>query len=105
MLARTHNGRPFRMLTLIAEYTRECLVIDMVRWLRSDNVLKRVGVKTLFIALGSEQSCQLLDILAHEVHEIAFAGRIGPGLEYDALDTAILQFMSHDIKRLAFPEH
>ncbi len=84
--ARTHDGRPFRMLTLVDEYTRECLAIDVARRLRSDDVLerlswlfatrsvpkhirsdngseftahvvrdwlKRVGVKTLFIAPGS----------------------------------------------------
>ncbi len=84
--ARTHDGRPFRMLTLVDEYTRECLAIEVARQLRSDDVLehlawlfvtrgvpehirsdngpeftarmvrewlKRVGVKTLFIAPGS----------------------------------------------------
>jgi len=84
--ARTHDGRPFRMLTLVDEYTRECLAIDVSRRLNSDDVLerlawlfatrgvprhirsdngpeftanvvrdwlKRIGVKTLFIAPGS----------------------------------------------------
>ncbi|MFT5205659.1 MAG: putative transposase [Phycisphaerales bacterium] len=31
------------MLTLIDEYTRECLAIDVARHLRSDDVLERVA--------------------------------------------------------------
>ena len=41
--ARTHDGRPFRMLTLVDEYTRECLAIDVARGLRSDDVLERLS--------------------------------------------------------------
>jgi putative transposase len=37
--ARTHDGRAFRMLTVIDEYTRECLAIPVARRLRSDDVL------------------------------------------------------------------
>jgi transposase InsO family protein len=84
--ARTHDGRSFRGLTVVDEFTRECLAIDVARKLKSDDVLerlswlfatrgvpsyirsdngpeftanvvrawlKRVGVKTLFIAPGS----------------------------------------------------
>jgi len=36
---RTHDGRAFRMLTVIDEYTRECLAIQVDRRLRSDDVL------------------------------------------------------------------
>ena len=36
---RTHDGRPFRMLTVIDEFTRECLAIPVARRLRSDDVL------------------------------------------------------------------
>ncbi len=36
---RTHDGRPFRMLTVIDEFTRECLAIEVARHLRSDDVL------------------------------------------------------------------
>ena len=28
---RTHDGRPLRMLTMVDEYTRECLTIDVAR--------------------------------------------------------------------------
>lgn len=43
MTAHTHDGRPFRMLTLVDEYTRECLAIDVARKLRSDDVLERLS--------------------------------------------------------------
>ena len=86
MHARTRDGRGGRLLTILDEYTRECLAIRLGRklthhdvldslatlfvqrgvpaFLRSDNGaeftartvqrwLKRVGVKTLYIAPGS----------------------------------------------------
>ena len=37
--ARTHDGRTFRMLTVIDEFSRECLAIAVARHLRSDDVL------------------------------------------------------------------
>jgi len=37
--ARTHDGRAFRMLTIIDEYSRESLAILVARRLRSDDVL------------------------------------------------------------------
>jgi len=84
--ARTHDGRAFRMLTVIDEHSRACLAIEVARRLRSDDVLqvltelfvrhgapdhirsdngseftakavqdwlRRVAVKTLYIAPGS----------------------------------------------------
>ncbi len=43
MQARTHDGRAFRMLTVIDEYTRECLAIDVARRLTSEDVLERLS--------------------------------------------------------------
>ena len=40
---RTHDGKAFRMLTLIDEYSRECLAIEVQRRLRSDDVLHVVA--------------------------------------------------------------
>ena len=37
---RTHDGRPLRMLTVIDEYSRECLAIEVARKLNSDDVLE-----------------------------------------------------------------
>ncbi|MCE9603296.1 MAG: IS3 family transposase [Planctomycetia bacterium] len=48
--ARTHDGRAFRMLTVIDEFTRECLAIDVARRLTSEDVLERLS--DLFIRRG-----------------------------------------------------
>ena len=50
MHCRTHDGRAFRMLTLIDEFTRECLAIDVRRKLNSEDVLERLS--ELFIHRG-----------------------------------------------------
>ncbi len=47
---RTSDGRAFRMLTLIDEYSRECLAIDVARKLTSENVLERLS--DLFVRRG-----------------------------------------------------
>jgi putative transposase len=47
---RTHDGRPIRMLTIIDEFTRECLAIDVARKLTSEEVLERLC--NLFIDRG-----------------------------------------------------
>ena len=41
--ARTHEGRAVRMLTVVDEFTRECLAIDVARKLNSENVLARLA--------------------------------------------------------------
>lgn len=48
--ARTRDGRAFRMLNVIDEYTRECLAIDVARRLSSDDVLERLS--DLFVRRG-----------------------------------------------------
>jgi putative transposase len=48
--SRTHDGRSFRMLTVLDEYTRECLAIDVARRLTSEDVLERLS--DLFIGRG-----------------------------------------------------
>lgn len=48
---RTHDGKAFRMLTVIDEYTRRCLAIVVSRKLRSDDVLHRLA--DLFTEHGS----------------------------------------------------
>ena len=39
VMSRTHDGRSIRILTIIDEYSRECLAIEVGRCLRSDDVL------------------------------------------------------------------
>lgn len=47
---RTHDGRLIRMLTVMDEYTRECLAIDVSRRLNSTDVIDRLF--DLFIFRG-----------------------------------------------------
>ncbi len=47
---RTHDGRKLNMLTMVDEYTRECLTIDVERRIRSDDVLFRL--EQLFVERG-----------------------------------------------------
>lgn len=47
---RTHDGRRFRMLTVIDEYTRECLAVVVARRLTSDDVLQ--ALSDLFVERG-----------------------------------------------------
>ena len=49
----TEDGRPVKLLTIIDEYTRECLAIDVPRRLRSDDVLLRLA--ELFVQRGVPQ--------------------------------------------------
>ena len=48
--ARTDDGRALRLLTLVDEYTRECLAIDVARRLTSEDVLERLA--WLFVTRG-----------------------------------------------------
>ena len=50
---RTHDGRPFRLLTVIGEYTRECLAIQVASQLRSDDVLQLLA--ELFALRGTPE--------------------------------------------------
>ena len=47
---RTQDGRPLRLLTILDEYTRECLAIEVARRLRADDVLHRLAA--LFVQRG-----------------------------------------------------
>jgi transposase InsO family protein len=48
--ARTHDNRPVRLLTIVDEYTRECLAIRVARNLDSDDVL--ACLTELFVSRG-----------------------------------------------------
>lgn len=50
VMDRTADGRSFRMLTIVDEYTRECLAIDVARKLTSEDVLERLS--DLFVRRG-----------------------------------------------------
>jgi transposase InsO family protein len=51
--ARTRDGRAFRMLNIIDEFTRECLAIDVARRLTSEDVLERLS--DLFVRRGAPE--------------------------------------------------
>ena len=51
VMDRTHDGRAIRMLTIVDEYTRECLAIDVARRMNSQDVLYRLS--ELFVHRGS----------------------------------------------------
>ena len=50
---RTRDGRSIRLLTMIDEYTRECLAMDVARHLRSEDVLERLA--DLFVHRGTPE--------------------------------------------------
>ena len=50
VMDRTHNGKRFRMLTIIDEYTRECLAIKVARKLNSTHVIDTL--LDLFVSKG-----------------------------------------------------
>lgn len=51
---RTRDGRPLRMLTILDEFSRECLALDVARRLNSQNVLDRLY--ELFLTKGIPDS-------------------------------------------------
>lgn len=50
---RTHDGRSIRMLTLIDEYTRECLTIEVARKISAMDVVERLA--DLFVCRGTPE--------------------------------------------------
>ena len=75
-MARTHDGRALKMLTVMDEYTRECLAIDVARRIRSDDVLSRLT--SLFVYRGAPgyiRSDNGAEFTAKAVRE--WLGRIG----------------------------
>ena len=53
VLAHTQDGRAFRLLTVLDEYTRECLAIQVSRQIRSDDVLGLLA--DLFVLRGTPE--------------------------------------------------
>ncbi len=51
VFTRTSDGRPLRLLTVLDEFTRECLAIDVARQITSDDVLARLA--QLFVERGT----------------------------------------------------
>jgi putative transposase len=53
MMDRTADGRRLKMLTVVDEYTRECLAIDVGRSLKAHDVLERLA--NLFVTRGTPE--------------------------------------------------
>ena len=73
---RTRDGRPLRMLTIVDEFTRECLAIDVERRLGSSDVLERLA--DLFVRHGTPEyirSDNGPEFTAHAVRR--WLGRVG----------------------------
>jgi putative transposase len=73
---RTHNGRPLKILTLIDEYTRECLALRVERHMTSEQVLETLT--ELFVYRGIPdyiRSDNGPEFTAHAVRN--WLGRVG----------------------------
>ena len=64
VLDRTHDGQPIRMLTVLDEYTRECLAITVERRLNSQDVLD--VLRDLFVARGAPAYIRSDNVLTAE---------------------------------------
>ena len=53
MADRTHDGRPLKLLTVVDEFTRECLAIEVARRMRSIDVLQILS--RLFVERGAPE--------------------------------------------------
>ncbi len=76
VMSRTTDGRPVRMLTVIDEWTRECLAIETERRLRHEEVL--VCLERLFIERGVPEHIRSdngAEFTAHTVRD--WLGRLG----------------------------
>jgi transposase InsO family protein len=79
--AMTHDGRSLRLLTLIDEYTRECLAIRVARRLASLEVIETLGEVMLFRGLPPYlRSDNGPEFVAQELRE--WLGKLGTGTLY-----------------------
>lgn len=60
----THNGRKFRMLNIIDEFSRECLAMVPLRRFRSNDVID--VLTDLFIEHGPPEHIRSDNVLGHE---------------------------------------
>ncbi len=78
---RTQDGRPLRLLTIVDEYTRECLAIEGARRLRADDVLDRLAA--LCVHRGAPEALRSdngPEFTAKAVRQ--WLGRVGGGTLY-----------------------
>ena len=63
MHERTEDGRTFRLLSILDEYTRECLAIDVARQMNHRDGLERLA--DLFVERGVPESLRKLPLNRH----------------------------------------
>jgi putative transposase len=83
VMDRTSDGRPIRMLTIVDEYTRECLAIDVAKKLTSEDVLERLS--DLFVRRGVPEHPERQ---WQRVHRQVRPGVAGTGRREDAVHRA-----------------
>ncbi len=79
--AKTHDGRSIRMLTLIDEYTRECLAIRVARRLGRYEVIEALGDVMLFRGIPENiRSDNGAEFVAKELRQ--WLAKVGTGTLY-----------------------
>jgi putative transposase len=79
--AMTHDGRMIRMLTMIDEYTRECLAIRVARRLRSHEAIEALADVMLWRGVPENiRSDNGPEFVAAELQK--WLGRVGTGTLY-----------------------
>ena len=75
--ARTHDGRSFRMLTVIDAFTRESLAIEIAHRLRSDDVLAPVLNAALSYCVAPSNRGQLITSCSRSLASVGKATFLG----------------------------
>ena len=68
MAARTHDGRAFRILTILDEYTRECLSITVARRITSQEVIDQLA--ELFLEWAISDHIRSDPFMNYENHRV-----------------------------------
>ena len=70
---KTHDGRPLKLLTVVDEYTRECLAIVVARRLTSHDVL--MTLTDLFLECGVPEHIRSDNVRRHRRRSSSRASR------------------------------
>ena len=93
LTARTHDGRPLKILTVVEEYSRECLAIVVARRLRSTEVLETLAELVVTHGVPAHIRTACYDQVDCEHDSPAYRGRsaarwvpVGDGLTHKLTD-------------------
>jgi len=93
---RTHDNKKIRMLTIIDEFTRECLAIVVARYLRSNIVLHKLA--ELFVERGPPNHVRSdtgLEFTAHDLVGLAHVAKLLGQHQKPNLGLDILLILCH----------